>query len=205
MVRRLCVREQKQELRLEGIVHSFRGRSGMFPGVRIEGSDGTEWLVDHSSLFHAFADRQVVVTGSAFNPDRRSGSYIIETPKLRHLRVSTMRLVEQSPASDLVAVGNGSCLTGRFARGACETGEVVLSFVIEKGESFIVANGDPTGATVGPLVDVWAYCNGFTPPSLDIAPYRFLWIICPCSEPVTWDFRRRSGMGPFARSLSPSR
>jgi len=182
--------------------HSTRGQVSPFFAWQIEDNDGTSWVIDYraKSLFRAFADLRVVAVGSQYEPPHGT-AHLIGKPggkKLRHSRVSTMRLVEVPPDSELVGVGNADFLWGRFERGATDSGEAVLSFVIEAGGSFVVAN-DPAGVTLGAVVGVWAYLNVQPPPLISVPPYKYLWIICPCSEAVVWDFCMRSGIGPFAR------
>ena len=186
--------EQKKELRLEGIVHASRYVPGVqgkqFLGAIIKCSDGWEWVVDYDerSPFHAFADRRVVVSGKPFEPEP-TGQHL-GGDKLGHFRVSTMRLVEVTPDAELVEVGPGRTLCGRFERGPSEAGASILSFVTERGDSFLVANS-PAGATVGRTVEVWAYPVQPSP-SFSRPPAECLWIICPCSAADLWKWRDRS-------------
>jgi hypothetical protein len=197
--------EQSQEVQLEGTMrsywHSPRDQGKPFLGSVIECDDGKEWVVDYceKSLFRAFANRRVVVYGKPFKPE--AGQHLIESQNLRHLQVSTLRLAEVAANAEELGVGNADCLRGRFDRAVSHTGETILSFVIQNGDRFVVAN-HPAGATIGGIVEVWAYLHVQPLPSTAVPPYEYLWIICPCSEAVTWDFRRRSGIGPFARGRS---
>jgi hypothetical protein len=111
-----------------------------------------------------------------------------------NLRVSTMRLVEVTPDAKLIEVGEEQHLSGRFKGGTSDTAESNLSFVTEKGTTFLVAN-EPTGLTAGLDVEVLAYPVqpfSLTPKS----PEQYLWIICPCSAQALWDWRGRSRAGP---------
>ena len=98
-----------------------------------------------------------------------------------------MRLAEVTPDAELVEVGRGHHLCGRFERGTSDTGQSMLSFVTEKGDTFLVAN-DPAGATIGRSVKVWAYAVQPSP-SIPRLPGRYLWIICPCSAADLWEWR----------------
>ena len=66
--------EQEKELRFEGIVRACRyipgGQGKQFLGAIIECGAGKEWVIDYDeqSPFHAFADRQVVVSGEPYEP-----------------------------------------------------------------------------------------------------------------------------------------
>jgi len=162
---------EEQELRLTGIVHAHRG--GEFPAI-IACSDGTEWVISYGeqSPYHAFADRKVVASG---RPCKPPFAHII----LGHFRVSTMRLVTVTPDAQLVEVGEEQHLSGRFKVGTNDSGESVLSFVTEKGTTFLVAN-EPAGLIVGRDVKILAYSvqpYRLTPQS----PEQYLWILCPCS------------------------
>ena len=186
---------EEQELRLEGIVHADRPAhrldAGEFPAI-IACSDGTEWVISYGeqSPYHAFADRKVVASGRPYMP---TGAHIIGThrgQKLGHFRVSTMRLVTVTPDAQLVEVGEEQHLSGRFKVGTNDSGPLVLSFVTEKGTTFLVAN-DPAGLIVGRDVKILAY---------SVQPYRltqqspeqYLWTLCPCSVQDLWDRRGRS-------------
>lgn len=137
--------EQEKELRIEGVVRASnykRGAEGkQFLGAVIECADGMAWLVDYfeQSPFHAFAGRQVLVTGEPYRP---KGQQMIgwrgrSGDKLGHFRVSTMRLVEVTPDAQLVQVEAMQKLSGRFERRASDTLESTLSFVTEKGDNFL--------------------------------------------------------------------
>jgi hypothetical protein len=145
------------------------------------------------SPFHAFGDRKVVVSGKPYEP---TGSHIIGTcrgKKPGHFRVSTMRLVEVTPDAQLVEVGEEQHLSGRFKGGTSVTGQSILSFVTEKGTTFLVAN-QPVGLTTGRDVRVLAYPVQpvpLTTKSLE----QYLWIICPCSAQDLWEWRGRSHTG----------
>ena len=180
---------------LKGIVHASRFKPGaqgkQFLGVAIECSDGKMWVIDYDeqSPFRAFDRRQVVVHGEPYEPD---GAHLIGWAggkTVGHFRVTTMWLVELTPDAELVEVGEGRLLSGRFQRGVNETGDSTLSFVTEEGIAYFVAN-DPAGATLGHAVEVWAYP---VQPSRSIpgSPERYLWIISPCSSDDLWEWRRR--------------
>jgi hypothetical protein len=159
--------EQAKELQFEGIVHSSAyvdGAKGkQFLGAIIECSDGREWVIDYEeqSPFHAFADRQVVVSGEPYEP---TGQHLIGTPgggKRGHFRVSNMRLVEVTSDAELVEVGAAQDLSGRFERSTSDAGESMLSFVTEKSTTFLVAN-DPAGVRA-------AECQGLRLPGPTVA------------------------------------
>lgn len=187
--------DQEKEVRLEGIVHTFayhpNAQGKQFLGAAIECSDGKVWVIDYreQSPFHAFAGRQVVVSGEPYNPE---GQYLNGwggDKTLGHFRVSTMRLVEVTADPELAEVGEDQHLRGRFERGMSETGDSKLSFVTEEGNVFLVAN-DPAGATVGPSLEVWAYPVQPSP-SIPRAPEQYLWIISPCSAADLREWRKR--------------
>jgi len=195
--------EQGKELRFEGIVRAFGYGDGdqgkQFLGAIIECSDGKVWVIDYDeqSPFHAFADRQVVVSGEPYEP---SGQHLIGWrggQKPGHFRVSMMRLVEVSSDAALVEVGPGPHLSGRFEHGTSDTVESKLSFVTQKGATFLVAN-DPAGATAGSSVEVWAYLVQPSPLTRR-SPGQYLWIICPYSAKDLWDWRGRSRRGLSVR------
>ncbi len=181
--------EQDNELQLVGIVRasrydtSFKGKG--FLGAKIECSDGKKWVIayDEQSPFHAFADRQVVVSGRPYKP---GGQHLLG---IEHFRVSTMRLAELTPDAELVEVGLLQKHSGRFERSISDTGKSTLSFVAENGDIFLVAN-DPAGATVGRSVEVGAYPVQLSP-SIRRLPGQYLWIVCPYSAAVIWEWRRQ--------------
>jgi len=181
--------EQQKELRLEGIVLAsryVRNKGKQFLGAIIKCTDGTKWVIDYDeqSPFHAFADCQVVASGEPYEP---AGQYLIGKG-LGHFRVSTMRLVEVRPDAELVEVAAGRHLFGRFER---STSDAMLTFVTEKGESFLVAN-DPAGATVGRSVKVWAYPVQSSPSIPGPQHRQGLWIICPMNSYADlWEWRER--------------
>ncbi|MFC1573540.1 hypothetical protein ACFL6M_08095 [Candidatus Eisenbacteria bacterium] len=206
--------EHEKTLRLDGIVRASGFASGVqgkqFLGVIIECCDGGEWIVDYDeqSPYHAFADRQVVVSGtpcevsgrhlSGTTSGRKQGNrrmstqHLIRTARGQtpwHLRVSTMRLAAITPDAEIVAVGAEQRLCGRFERATCRSGESTLAFVTLEGDTFLVAN-DPAGATVGRSVEVCAYPVQLST-SVPRPPGRYLWIICPCSADDIWEWRRR--------------
>jgi hypothetical protein len=182
--------EQAKELRLEGIVRGRGGGKKFLPGpTTIECSDGKRWVIDYDeqSPFRAFADRHVLVSGEPYTP---SGSHLISRDRERplgHLNVSTMRLIDLAEDAELVEVGPGQHLTGRFER-RTSGGESMLSFLTES-DTFRVAN-DPVGATVDDSVRVSArpVQRG---PSVRRAPARCLWIICSCSTGELWAWSER--------------
>ncbi|NUQ61375.1 MAG: hypothetical protein HUU20_02735 [Pirellulales bacterium] len=181
------------EIQLEGVIRASRfdprAQGKQFLGAAIGCSDGSVWVIDDSeqSPFHAFAARQVVVSGEPCNPP---GQHLIGWPGAKqpgHFRVSTMRPVEVAPDLELVEVGSGRSVRGRFDRGTSDSGESILSFVSESGDAFLVVN-DPAGATVGRGVEVWAYP---VQPSVQRPGGQYLWIIPPCSAADLWEWRRR--------------
>jgi hypothetical protein len=186
--------EQEKELWIEGAVRASsytRGTEGkQFLGAVIECADGKIWLIDYSeqSPFHAFADRQVLVSGEPYDPEGQAliGWYGRE---VGHFRVSTLRLIEITPDTQLVGIGTRHELSGRFERGASDRLESTLSFVTEKGDSFLVFN-DPVGMTVGRSVEVLAYPVQPSP-SISRSSEEYLWIICPYSMADLWAWRER--------------
>jgi hypothetical protein len=189
------VSDQEKKVRLEGIVHASRydpnAPGKQFLGATIECSDAKVWVIDYEeqSPFHAFAGRQVVVSGEPYKPE---GQYLIGCgggKTLGHFRVSTMRPVEVTGDAELLEVGAGFDLRGRFERGTGDTGKSMLSFVTEKGDAFVVAN-DPAGVSVGPSVKVWAHPVQPSP-SIQKPPGPYLWIICPYSAADLWEWRGR--------------
>jgi hypothetical protein len=109
-----------------------------------------------------------------------------------------MRLVEVAPDAELLEVGAGQHLTGQFELCTSHTGESTLSFVTEKGDTFLVAN-DPVGATVGRKVEVLAYPVQPSPSST-VFHGQYLWIICPCSVGDIWEWHGRFATS-FPRDL----
>jgi len=187
--------DQGKKIRLEGIVRASRydpiDQGKQFLGATIECSDATVWVIDYEeqSPFHVFTDRQVVATGEPYEPE---GQYLIdwgEGKTLGHFRVSSMRPVEVASDAELLEVGAGYGLRGRFERSAGYPGESVLSFVTDSGDVFVAAN-DPAGVSVGPSVEVWAYPVQSSP-SIQRPQGRCLWIICPYSAADLWAWRRR--------------
>ncbi len=187
--------EQEKEVRLEGVVRASSyvpGAQGkQFLGVTVVCTDGREWVIDYDeqSPFHAFADRKVVVFGHPYDPGQGQQ---IGGENLGHFRVSTMRIVELMPGAELVEVGPGQVLRGRFQRVTSDIGKSALSFVTEKGDAFWVAN-DPAGVGFGGSVEVWAYPVQ-PPPSISRPPGQYLWIICPCSAADIWKWRGRRSL-----------
>jgi hypothetical protein len=109
------------------------------------------------------------------------------------VKLSSMRLVEVTPDARLIEVGGEQHLSGRFKGGTSDTGESILSFVTEKGATFLVAN-EPAGLTADRDVRVSAYpVQPFplTPKSFG----QYLWIICPCSVQDRSEWRGRSRTG----------
>ena len=195
--------KQNHELQLDGIVlasaydHAATGKQ--FLGAVVECSDGTRWVVAYSeqSPYHVFAGRRVLVSGEAYLP---SGQQIIQMDgkrtndgTLRHMRVITMRLVDETPDDRFVEVGAEQQMAGRFEPRSSDIGESLLNFVTENGVSFQVAN-NPAGATIGRRVEVSAY-----PISSSVLTRRSteqcLWIICPHSAADLWKWRSRSQQG----------
>ena len=87
--------DQQKEVRFEGIVHASRYvpsvQGKQFLGAIIKCSDGKEWVIDYDeqSPFHAFADRQVVVSGEPYEPASQRLIGRGGGQKLGHFRVST--------------------------------------------------------------------------------------------------------------------
>ena len=185
------------ETRLEGIVHASRydssARGKQFLGTGIESSDGKVWVIDYDeqSPFHAFAGRRVVVFGEPYEPEPEDQHLVGwgEGKQLGHFHVSTLRPVEVMPDGELVEVGPGHRLSGRLQRGTSDTGEPMLFFVTENGDSFLVAN-DPAGAKVGRSVEVWAYPVKRRS-SMPETRGQYLWIISPYSAADPWEWRGR--------------
>lgn len=134
--------EHERKLRCEGTVHAVpynpRAEGKQFLGAAIECTDGKVWVIDYSeeSPFHAFANRHVVVFGEPYEPEGQQLVGWEGGKKLGHLRVSTLRLIEVTPDAELVEVGRGQRLCGRFERGTSDTGESRLAFVTEKATRF---------------------------------------------------------------------
>jgi len=197
--------EQNEELRLEGIVHGFQSFSslegGEFP-VFLECNDGTEWVISYGeqSPFHAFAERQVVVTGQPYKP---TGAYVIGTSRRSgqrpgHLRVSTMRLLEASPDAQLAEVGEQQDLSGRFRSETTDSGESILSFATEEGRRYLVAN-EPAGVSSSSgVVRVTTFAVQLSP-LVQRSSDQYLWIICPCSAGDLMEWRGRSPSATSAR------
>lgn len=188
--------DQEKKVRLEGIVHASpydpSAQGKQFLGAMIKCSDGKEWVLDYDeqSPFHAFAGRQVAVSGEPYKLEEGQQMFSMSRNKgLEHFRVSTMRLLVVTPDALLVQVGAGQHVRGRFAQTTSETVDSTLSFVTEEGSTFLVAN-DPAGATAGPSVEVLAYPVQL-PPSPPTPPGEYLWIIGPHSEADLWEWRRR--------------
>jgi hypothetical protein len=185
------------ETRLEGIVHADRydpgGQGKQFLGAAIECSDGTVWVIDYEeeSPYHAFAGRRVVVSGEPYEPE---GQHLIGwrgAKRLRHFRVSTMRLVEATPDAWLIEVGAGHHLSGRLERGTGGAGVSALSFVAENGDTFLVVN-HPAGATVGRNVKVLTYP---VRPTLPRSTGQYHWVLGPRSSADLWEWRGRPHAG----------
>jgi hypothetical protein len=188
--------KHEKELQFEGIVRAAAYDDGdkgkQFLGAIIECSDGRQWVIDYEeqSPFHAFAARQVAVSGEPYEP---TGQHLIGAPggrKLGHFCVSNMRLVEVTSDANLVEVGAAQDLSGRFERSTNDSGESMLSFATEEGTTFLVAN-DPAGVRAGRRVEVCAYP---VQPSVLTRrfPGQYLWIICPYSAADLWEWRERS-------------
>jgi hypothetical protein len=188
-----------EQIRIEGIVRAQsykRGSEGkQFLGAVLECADGKAWLIDYSeqSPFHAFADRQVSVSGEPYHPKGQAlmGWRDRKGDKFGHFRVAAMRLVEGTPDAPLLEVEAGQELSGRFERQASGTPESTLSFVTEKGDNFLVFN-DPAGLTVGRSVEITAYPVQPSP-SIPRSIGKYLWIVCPCSMADLWEWRERHG------------
>lgn len=183
--------EQQKEVRLKGIVLASRytPKGKAFLAAMIKCTGGMKWMIDYDeqSPFHAFADRRVVASGEPYKPAGH-GQYVLG---VGHFRVSTMQLVGVPPDEELVLeLAAAHHLFGRFERSASDTEGSILTFITEKGESFLVAN-DPVGATVGCAVKVWAYPFQSSPSIRGPQPRQRLWIICPYSYDDLWEWRKR--------------
>ncbi len=192
--------EREQALQLEGAVRLCNTCLAPWPGAELECSDARWEIAWHPDTpYHAFAGRRVLVSGEPFEPEsmQRRLWRVGEKP-IRHFRVSTMRLVEAAPDAELLEVGAGQQLTGRFELCQTHPGESTLTFVTEQGVMFPVAN-DPVGATVGRRVEVLAYP---VRPAVSLvkSPGQYLWITCPCSAGDIREWRGRSHAG-FPRDL----
>lgn len=182
-------------VRLEGIVRISRfdrdSEGKQFLGAMIECADRKKWVVDYDeqSPYCAFSGHRVVASGEPYAPDGQELIGWGRDNHLRHLRVSTMRLVEGTTDAELVEVGEGQRLRGHFERGLIGTEDAMLSFVVEGGDTFLVAN-DPAGVTAGRTVDVQAYPVELAP-SIDRPPGRYLWTISPCSVAELCEWRER--------------
>lgn len=182
--------KQDQQLQLKGTVHASHyddaADGKLFLGAIVEFSDGSRWVVDYSELspFHVFANRRVLVYGDSYAPD---GQHLIG---VRHLRVSTMRLVDLTLEDRFVEIEAEQHIAGQFELDNRNAGESSMLFVTEKGSSFQVAN-DPPGARVGRWVEVSAYAMKTSASAWGpMEPYP--WIICPHSMEDFWEWRKRS-------------
>lgn len=189
--------EAVKAIRLEGIVRASRFNEKsvgkQFLGAIIECDGGRRWVIDYDEQtpFRAFAGHRVVASGEPYEPESEGQHLIGRGPDnhLRHLRVSTMRLVEGLIGAELVEVGEGQRLRGHFERGLIGTEDAMLSFVVEEGDTFLVAN-DPAGVAAGRTVDVQAYPVELAP-SIDRPLGRYLWTISPCSVAELCKWRER--------------
>jgi hypothetical protein len=188
--------DREKKVRLEGTVHAYhydRNAGGKdFLGAFLECSDGAVWLIDYEeqSPFHAFSGRRVVVAGEPYTPGKGQRLFGWRGGKTTgHFRVSTMRSVEATADLEVVEVGEGFALPGRFERDTSDTGESMLRFVTQNGDVFAVAN-DPAGASVDRDVEVWAYLVQPSP-LLQKSTWQSLWIICPYSMSDLWEWRGR--------------
>jgi hypothetical protein len=183
---------QEKELRLEGIVRapgSFSTRGGPIV-ARLTGPNGAVWVIDYDeqSPYHAFAGRRVVVSGVPCEPPMQ---HVIGVSG--HFAVSTMRLVEVTTDAWLIGIEEPQHLSGRFDGGTSEAKEPALSFVTEKGDTFLVAN-NPAGATAGCTVKALVYPVKLSPDT-SASPHPCLWVICPWSYADLWELRGRPHAG----------
>jgi hypothetical protein len=183
---------REEEARLEGTVNAA-GHITADCGPLVTTlmcPDGARWVIDYDeqSPYHAFAGRQVVVSGVPCEPPPQHVLFVTG-----HFRVSRMRLVEVTPDAWLTEVGAGYHLSGRFEHGPGDSREPPLSFVTEKGDTFLVAN-NPAGATVGCTVQALAYPVQPSP-CASRSPQQFLWVICPWSYAELWELRGRPHAG----------
>jgi hypothetical protein len=184
--------EQENIIRAQGVIRARRydpaGHGKQFLGACIECRDGDGWILGYSeqSPYHAFADRQVVVSGEPYEPNGQR--VIIPGIAWRHLRVSSMWLMEVMPDARLVEIGAETELSGRFKRGISPTGELTLSFVTESGDTFLVAN-HPARMTKGRRVEVSAFPVRLAR-SIATRFDRYLWIIPPHSMANSWTWRK---------------
>lgn len=180
-------------MRMEGMVRAQRydpaGQGKQFLGAIIESEDGREWIISYSELspYHPFADRRVVV---AAEPDQPGGPQQLSGGRLAgHLVVSNLRLLEITADVELVEVGPGRQLFGRFETARNDIGPSTAAFVAENGDKFLVAN-DPAGAAVGRRDEVLAYPVRRSP-SIPGPPGDYLWILCPHSAADLHEWRKR--------------
>lgn len=184
--------EQVQEHRLEGLVHapgSFAPRQG--PVVtEIKCPDGAVWVIDYDeqSPYHAFVGRRIIASGFPCHPPRQ---HVISVTG--HFAVSTMRLAEVVPDAWLIEVRAAQDLVGRFELGTGDGAESALSFVTDKDDTFQLAN-NPAGATVGSLVNAFAYPVQLSP-CVSRSPRQSLWVICPWSYAQLGALRKETNGG----------
>jgi hypothetical protein len=192
--------EEERELmetKLEGVVRAHRydptAKGKQFLGAAVEGEDGTIWVIDYEeqSPFHAFDGHHVVAYGEPYDPGPESQHLVEwgEGKDPRHFRVATMRHAGAMVAAELVEIGPGHRISGHLGREVTDPRESTLSFVSEKGDSFLVAN-DPAGAILGRNVEVWAYPVQMSPTAKRLLG-QYLWIICPYSAAELWEWRKR--------------
>ena len=169
----------ESEHRLEGIVGargSFAPRRGPVT-TDIKCPGGAVWVIDYDeqSPYQAFVGRRIVASGFPCQPTMQHRIKVTG-----HFAVSTMRLADATRDAWLVEVGAPEDLTGRFERSIdVAAAESELSFVVENGDTFRVAN-NPAGAITGGLVNALAYPVQFSV-LVPRSPQQSLWVICPWS------------------------
>ena len=188
----------EREIKFEGIVYASQyddaAPGKQFLGAIVQCSDGKRWVVDYAeqSPFHLFAGRRVLVSGKPYTP---TGQHLISVDgSLRHLKVSTMRLLDVAPDAHFLEVGSERQLSGRFELRDGGTGQSGLRFVTDEGNSFAVVN-NPIGAEIGARVDVRAFPISLSASAPD-ATEQSLWITCPYSAAQLWEWRKRNSAGP---------
>lgn len=122
-----------------------------FQGVWFE-HGGTRWIVDYRArtLWTAFADREVIVTGGCYEPD----GHAIRAP---HLRIDTLRPVAaERGRGPYLSIGPEQWLRGELAvvsapAGSKAAGTATLTFRAEDGATYTVV-GDADPGRTGPVM-----------------------------------------------------
>jgi hypothetical protein len=140
--------EQAKVLRLEGVVHLRDIYLSPRLGAELESSDARWEIADsyEGSPYQAFAERRVVVSGVPYkSKSMQRHLWRVGEKPIRHFRVSTMRLIEVTPDAEIMEVGTGQQLTGRFELDTSDTGKSKLSFVTEQGVAFVATTQPERG------------------------------------------------------------